>query len=152
MGRGSGIGTRGSALNKEVSVEGVLEPLFVGVGVEDAKKGEDENGEAGLLVREVRKPRGRVFERDGDEVLLEDRDGELQLSIGNADRDGGGKKDSWEAGTRRISELGGFGGGNVGGAFAVSGESQVASGASPSSPAGVGGMSRLSCADLSSGM
>jgi hypothetical protein len=50
--------------------------------------------------------RGRVWERDANES---DRDGLSELlfvSSERAGREGGGKKDNWDAGTRRISEVG----------------------------------------------
>lgn len=94
MGRGSDICTRGSALKSEVKVEGVDPLPFMGVAVEE-KKEDEGNGEVGLVLWEVRNPRGRVFERDGEEVLLEERDVDVQtVSAGNADREEGGKNES----------------------------------------------------------
>lgn len=76
----------------------------------------------------------------------------VQGSIGNADRDGGGKKDICEAGTRRISVLGELGRGEEGPVSSSVDVTPAACNSPDDSARGLSGNRSLICTDLSRGI
>jgi hypothetical protein len=136
-------------LNSEDSVDvPVPPPPLVGAAELPGKKGEE-----ALDVRMPGlKPRGRVLVRES-EVLREDE--VKEFVCGSAERAGGGKKESSDAGTRRISD----GGGDLGedglsviSSTLVGGLSAAAEGDSGDGTSGRSGRRSFICADLSRGM